>query len=247
MYEIIEKKFTSWNGVERLFKYRKDTNDYNTINSIFVRDEYKIKDLPIRDGDIIIDIGSHIGGFPVALSAHFKNLGVYCYEPIPENYRLLFENLQQNDLQAFAYCWQQAVAASICPRKRIYYGDDTELGKAHKFIGNPIYVPKNNDSRGYIDVETLSLTDIFVLNDIFRVKVLKIDAEGSEFEIFNDTPKEVLGCIDYIVGELHPVPYEPKFQNLDDLLKCLKGMFEPIFETKNKGGFQEFFLKRKGL
>jgi len=247
MYKIIEKKFTSWNGVERVFKYREDTNDFNTINSIFVHDEYKIKDLPIKEGDVIIDLGSHIGGFPVTLSAHFKDLGVYCYEPLPENYNLLFENLQWNDLQKFGYCWENAVAASVCPVKRIFYGDDTEVGKVHKFIGNPMYVAKKGDTRRYIDVKTLSLTDIMVLNDINRVKLLKIDCEGDEFEIFNDTPEEVLDYIDYIVGELHPVPYEPKFKNLNDLLKCLKGMFEPILETKNEGTFQNFFLKRKGI
>lgn len=247
MYEIIKEKIKCYNGVEREFRYRKDTSDLNTIRSICLFDEYETQKLPIKDGDVIIDIGAHIGAFPVLLSALKQHLGIYCYEPIPENYNLLFQNLQYNDLQNFGFCYQLAVTAQNRPKARIYYGNDTKDGEVHKFIGTPHFGAKNDDEGHFVDADTISLTDIFILNDISRVKLLKIDAEGFEWEVFADTPLEVLSCIDFIVGEIHALPGTQNCQSLDDLLQVTKNLYKPIIFPPGQGGIQEFCLKLKTL
>ncbi len=61
MYNILTKIFTAYNGKPVIFHFRNDTTDVNTILSILEHDEYHTKELGIKDGDVIIDIGAHIG------------------------------------------------------------------------------------------------------------------------------------------------------------------------------------------
>jgi len=247
MYNIIKTKIECYNGKEIIARYREGTSDLNTLWSICKHDEYKTKEIGNFEGKVVIDIGSHIGGFPLLLSTISRNIGVYCYEPLPENYRVLFDNLQDNNLQDFGYCFELAVAHSRRPKTRIYYGDDSTDGKVHKFIGSPIWTKKENIQRQFVDAETISLVDIFVLNDIEKVHLLKIDCETFEWEIFADTPKEVLEKIDWIVGDLHPHPAVPEWKNLNDLLSVLKGVFEPAPFQDIDPNSHNFFLKNKNL
>jgi FkbM family methyltransferase len=247
MYKIIKNKIKCYTGKEVIASYREGTSDFDTLRSICQADEYKTKELGDFEGQVVIDIGSHIGALPLLLSTISKNLGVYCYEPLPENYQILFNNLQDNDLQGFGYCWQNAVACRFRPKARIYYGDDSPDGLVHKFIGSPIWTEKKNIQQPYIDVETVTLTDIFVLNDIVKVHLLKIDAETFEWEILADTPPEILKTIKWIVGDLHPHPNEPEWQNLNDLLRVLHGLFEPMPFGEKDPNSHNFFLKNKNL
>lgn len=247
MYNIVTTLFEAYNGVKTLFHYRHNTTDQNTILSIVKHDEYKTKDIPLEDGDVVIDIGSHIGAFPVLLSALKLKLGVYCYEPIPENYRLLFKNLEDNDLQDFGYCWEKAVVGKSNGKVKLYYGDDSFNGLAHKFIGSPAFNPPPDFKRDFIEAETITLEQIFKENKIAGCKLLKIDCEGFEFEIFENTPKEILEKIDYIVGERHSVCGLPDYGTLTNLMKFTKGIFKDISGANNEVGLAPILLKNKKL
>ena len=245
--KIIKIKFQCYNNKEVIVRYRDNTSDWNTINSIMQNDEYHTKEIGNFAGTVNIDIGSHIGAFPLLLSTIVPNAGVYCFEPIPENHDLLFNNLQDNDLQGFGYCWPLAVACRFRPKVRLYYGDDSENGKVHKYIGSPVYTKKNIPGRDFVDVEAINLTDIFALNDIQQVHVLKIDAETFEWEILADTPKAVLKRIRWIIGDLHPHPTEESWKTLDDLLKVTRGLFVPYQFNPRDRLNQNFFLRNKNL
>ena len=53
-----------------------------------VRSAYK--DLQIKEGDIVLDLGANIGAF--AKQASSKGAKVFCYEPEPNNFVLLEKN-----------------------------------------------------------------------------------------------------------------------------------------------------------
>jgi len=245
MYNILTTLFTAYNGVKALFHYRQNTSDFNTILSILEHDEYKTKDIPVKDGDVIIDIGSHIGAFPILFSALKLKVGIYCYEPIPENYRLLFKNLEDNDLQDFGYCWQKAVVGKPRDKVKIYYGDDSFDGLAHKFIGTPVFDPPPGWDRKFCEAETITLEQIFKENKIERCKLLKIDCEGFEYEIFENAPKEILDKIDFVVGEYHgnyeTIGMHPRMY----LQKLFGENFEDITHEKTDLNQGAFFFKHK--
>lgn len=247
MYNVLRKIFYSYDGKPVLFHHRNETTDINTILSILQFDEYKIKEIGIKDGEVIIDIGSHIGGLPLLLSTLAKNLGVYCYEPIPENHRLLFRNIEDNDLQGMAYPSQKAVVGKAGGTIKIYYGDDSFAGLAHKFIGTPCKNPPKDWNRKFVEAETITLEQIFKDNKITHCRLLKIDCEGFEYEIFEHTPKEILEKIDYIVGERHAVSGTTDYATKTNLMKFTKGIFEDISGAKNEVGLAPIYLKNKKI
>jgi len=245
MYNILTKIFLAYNGKPALFHFRNDTTDVNTIKSILESDEYHTKELDIKDGDVIIDIGAHIGALPLLLYALGKKLGVYCYEPIPENYRLLFKNLEDNDLQDFGYCWEKAVVGKPRDKVRIYYGDDSFNGLAHKFIGSPVWDPPKDFKNSFVEAETITLEQIFKENKITQCKVLKIDCEGFEYEIFENTPKEILDKIEYIVGEHHG-NIGIACGHRDYVHQLIgKDIFDDISPNPSDSGQGEFLFKHK--
>jgi len=249
MYNLLTQIITAFNGKPIIGYHRNETSDLNTLLSCIMHDEYGIQKLDIQDGDVIIDVGAHIGAFTLALYALGVKLGVYCYEPIPENYNILFKNLEDNDLQDFGYCWQKAVVGKKRDHLRIYYGDDSFDGLAHKFIGTHVDNPPETWKRGYVDAEAITLEQIFKENKIAQCKVLKMDCEGTEYEILEHAPAEVLDCIDYIIGEHHGVGDKTFNNSREYLLSLTKNKFidiTPEPTDKAQGAFL-FVNKRKGV
>jgi len=246
-YNLLLKIVYAFNQKAIMCHHRNNTNDFNTLLSCITHDEYNVQKFDIRDGDVVIDVGSHIGGFPLALYALGKRLGVYCYEPIPENYNILFKNLEDNDLQGFGYCWQKAVVGKKRDHLRIYYGDDSFNGMAHKFVGTHVENPPENWGRGYEDAETITLDQIFEENKIAKCKILKLDCEGTEYEILQFASEETLEKIDYIIGEYHGIEGGPKTNAREYLFGFVADHFVDVtaeITNKNQG---EFVFKNKRL
>ena len=52
----------------------------------------------LQPGDVFVDVGANIGYFPVIAAGRVGRAGrVLAFEPDPDNYRLLSENLELND------------------------------------------------------------------------------------------------------------------------------------------------------
>ena len=60
----------------------------------------------------------------------------------------------------------------------------------------------NNEVNSF-DVETISLDDIIQTNNIEKIKLLKIDCEGAELDIFENIKPENLNKISKMVIETH--------------------------------------------
>ncbi|MDP3790211.1 MAG: FkbM family methyltransferase, partial [Candidatus Omnitrophota bacterium] len=60
-----------------------------------------------------------------------------------------------------------------------------------------------NGSGGFIEIDTVSLSDIFDDNGLSHCDFLKMDCEGAEYEILYNTPLEYLKRIKSISMEYH--------------------------------------------
>ncbi len=84
------------NGVN--FKIRSKTNDRVIFNQIWLTKTYTPHGFEIKENDLIIDIGAHIGMFSI-LAGKFAPKGrVYSFEPSVDNFTLLKENVELNKL-----------------------------------------------------------------------------------------------------------------------------------------------------
>src|SRR6516225_8229116 len=57
---------------------------------------YEKHGVGVADGDIVFDVGSHVGLFALSLMERFRNLRLYCFEPVPHTHACLERNLAES-------------------------------------------------------------------------------------------------------------------------------------------------------
>lgn len=165
------------------FRIRNFSSDFTIFYEIFYSKSYT-KDFSIPEDSIVLDIGAHIGLFSVMASRIAKK--VYSFEPEPENFNLLLTNIRLNSIKNIEAI-NKAVSKKTGTAKLRIGVDESECSL---------------DKKG-IDVATISLKDFFDTYNIKKIDFLKMDCEGSEYDILMSTPKEYLERIGKISMEVH--------------------------------------------
>ena len=163
-----------------------------------MENEYKLG--KFEPDDIVIDVGGHIGIF--AIDCVQRGADVISFEPNPESYELMLKNVETNDWEHRIAVYKQAIATT--EGKAILYLDDVNPG-SHSLVKECVDHPGNNK----IEVDTVTLDSV---TKNFEVKLLKLDCEGSEYDIIKESN---LDNVEEITGELHDVN---KNQDLVDYL-----------------------------
>jgi FkbM family methyltransferase len=185
--------------------FRSQTMDDWIFNEVYVENSYEVD--TFNEHDVVIDIGGHAGYFSkLCMDKGCKN--IFAYEAEPNNYSLMRSNLSNyNHFAAYNLAvWKTSndyLEFYTLPNK-----PNTGLNSFYKtHFEEGQFVP--------IQVETISLDDI--LFKFQKVKLLKLDVEGSEYEILMNS--KLLHKVEKIVGEYHNgmTPY-----NEEILFKYLK-------------------------
>jgi FkbM family methyltransferase len=132
----------------------------------------------LSPGDVCVDVGAHIGYYTLLASRLVGASGhVYAFEPSPVNYRALRANLELNGVDnVTAY----EVAVGREERTAVLNeGPGTNTGRAT--LRAPVV--ERDAGRPQVTVEVRPLTGQIPAEDLERVRVVKIDAEGSEVEV----------------------------------------------------------------
>ena len=199
-YIILETR----NGVK--IKLRVNSTDLMAFTHVWLLHEYDRTGFEIKDTDIVIDIGAHIGLFALFSSQFCKNGKIFCYEPIKENFDLLKSNLELNNIK-------NVVATNVAISTStgvvtIYLNEDES--------GHSMYVTGSKQ----IQVKSLSLQDVFDLNKLEKCDFLKIDCEGEEYHIIDSLPTPYFDKINKMCIEYHFVDTKPDL--LQNMIKRLK-------------------------
>ena len=172
------------------FVVRPNTLDRGILDEIWIRDAYLVDLARIPENGVVVDIGANIGAFCVLAALRARAGRVLCYEPHPENFRLLQRNIQLNHLHNVA-AFPLGVAGMQGRYKLMGEGALATIQATPPASGTGL------------QVECTTLQGIFEQNAIARVTFLKCDCEGAEFEIFLKTPRDYLCRIDRISMEYH--------------------------------------------
>lgn len=151
---------------------------------------YGLKEIKFQDGDLAIDVGANFGLMKLYLDyclpdVEIDYLGI---EPGPDEFFFLEKNISG----VKAKCLNIAISDSVGPQAFYYSpaGADSSLHQPPNVIAV---------------LETQCATLDLILNTEpygnRRVKILKIDAEGSEFEVLKGSSNS-LSRIDYIAVDL---------------------------------------------
>jgi len=201
--------------------YRPNTADQYIINEIFWMKTYdQKKEFKIKKQDVVIDIGAQAGFFTMYASKKAKQ--VFSFEPFKENYEILKRNVETNNLDNVKIF---DVAVSDSNQKIKLFSSDNDnkglvglTGKGSEFF-----------------VDAVSLKHIFDSNNILKCDFLKIDCEGSEYDIFFNLPDNYFDRIDKISMEYHYLDSEKNNLVLKDFLESKGFVVETDKEINEVG------------
>lgn len=209
-------------------KLRANSTDIHVFANVWLIEEYKRKGFEIKDHDLIIDIGAHIGLFTIYAAQFCKHGKIFSFEPIKENFDLLKENIELNNLKNIEY-----FNLAVLDRE-----DQIKIFKSNDQSAYSIY----KIGTDYQMTNIMSLQKIFDDNKITRCDLLKLDCEGSEYQILMSLPESYFQRIEKICMEYHIINNNSEsLESLKTKLVSLGYKLELLPTSSNLG---MFFAKR---
>ena len=172
---------------------------------------------------VVLDIGGYIGDVSLYCAAAF-GAKIHCYEPTPQNFKMIQKNLNLNpgyDIKAF----NKGISGSS---RLLNLNVQDMLGEIHA----------SSNKKYHNDVTTIEIPCITLVEAIDTlnepvIDLLKIDCEGQEFEILSKCDTEYLSSkVRYLVFEHHRFVDNYKFK-IKKLLDKLENNFLIMKNTKN--------------
>jgi FkbM family methyltransferase len=168
-------------------------------------------------------VGAFIGVFSVLAAS--QGASVYAYEPTPHSFEFLQQNISAHPtIQA-----HNLAVAGTSGSVTIYTADGGDEG-------NSLVADPSVSTNHSFTASATTLADIFSQNHLERCTFLKMDCEGGEMEIFQNTPKEIFARIDNIAMEYH--------RNLPELTSFLTRNHFLILGTSG-GEYGYLYARRK--
>lgn len=158
-----------------------------TLAQVFVRRQYG----SLEGFRTIVDIGANMGSFAVYAAQSCPDARIYCYEPEQQNFGLLKRNIEINELEGRVSAFQCAVASNNGRR---------ELTVRESPV-NSFHVVSDDASRRVVNCTTLR--DILADLRLGAIDLLKMNCEGTEYEILEGCSEDDLDRIANIRLEYH--------------------------------------------
>jgi len=123
----------------------------------------------IKKGDVVVDLGAHIGYYTLIFAKLVGNEGkVFAFEPNPDNFALLNKNIKMNGY--INVVTEQKAVANKTGKTRFYLSPDN--AGDHRIYDL-------HDGRQFIEIDVTSLNDYFKEYE-GRLNFIKMDIQGAE-------------------------------------------------------------------
>jgi FkbM family methyltransferase len=202
---IEDEPIVKYNGLE--FFYRPETTDWNIIREAC--GGLNTLHFDVEDDELWFDIGAHIGSF--SCYAANKGAQVFAFEPMPDNFAFLDDNVALNNFESNIECFQMGVSkdgASIP-----LYIDRQNYGNCSSFRGDIL--------GEVISVQTMPAKNMNNQSSY----CLKIDTEGYEYDILTEVD---FRKISKLVFEWHYWLIEFPHEKLDWVLEKMNENFDHV-------------------
>ncbi len=184
-----------------------ELTDLKAFWQIFLRKVYRVAPTDCS----IVDLGANIGVFTLYAARCAQRSKIFSVEPFPNTFRRLLATVGDHHLEARVTCLNFAAAGSCGERLM----PDAPVPSQRRTLSSVAFSAKVSTGT---EVMGKTLEAILDENHLSHIDLVKVDIEGSEYEVFLSTPSHVLARIDRIAMEYHgdSAPYS-KQQLFDHL------------------------------
>jgi FkbM family methyltransferase len=218
-----------------------ESYDLETLWQIYFHRAYKLE----PTDRVIVDAGANIGLFSCFAAASLPECRIYSMEPFPPTYKRLERHVQSNGLSSRIRCFQMALAgvpghvvmaAEGSPSQMVHVvrvNAQAGGGKPTKSRGSAV-------AEATVEVEAVTLGDFLNGLDERQVDLLKMDIEGSEYEVLLAASPRDLYRVKRINLEYHAKPGFTK----RDILEHLAGSGFNVVSHQGTGDYGMVHLTR---
>ena len=208
--------------------------------------------------DFFFDIGAHRGETIKIYLKNFKINNIYSFEPIKDNFEIIKKkkNIYKKKFPATKINLECFALGSENMVKTIKFLDESSSSTLKNIDTNSKYFKKKNkfifkkNLKNFyteISINQITLRNYLIKNKINKINFLKIDTEGSEFDVLIGA-EDLLKNIELIIFEHHYHDMLKKNYTFSDINKLLiknnfvqlkkfkmpfRKTFEYIYENRN--------------
>jgi FkbM family methyltransferase len=202
---------------------------------MIMREDDIIEQFHPLEGDIVVDVGAHIGKYTIIASKRVGTTGkVIAIEAHPGNYEILNSNIKLNRLTNvislnYAVYSKETIIKLFLPDE-----------KSNHTIYNTLIQTRAKDEEKFVEVNADTLDNLLQRNGISNAEVnwLKIDVEGAELEVLKGAQAIISNSKRIaLLIEVHNIEQGKNlYMPIMDLLQKynFKIEFEKIYATNEK-------------
>jgi FkbM family methyltransferase len=188
----------TWGDVDKKYFFHNALRElnYSPFIDLFYKDEYNGK-IVVTEDDVVYDLGANVGVFTM-WSLRAKQ--IYSFEPT--NYLIphLYETFHTYHPRVIIY------DKAITGRHEI---KQFNMGK-HS-VANSLYTDLGNPNA--VDVQCINIEQFINENGLQQPTLMKVDIEGSEYEMFDSITDEFIKSVNTWIVEFH-YNYEDKAEQI---------------------------------
>jgi FkbM family methyltransferase len=220
------------------WKFRPGTLDQAIFNGVVLLNEYRLPST-FAPGDIILDIGAHIGSFAHA-AVRRGCRQVYSVEPDHANIEIAAEHLSSYIAAGWVRLLRRAAWRSDANDDELRFDGYHPFPRSYIEMSGCLNTGNGSVIWGVGEpVEKLAFDDLVDMatgNGKNRIRLLKLDCEGAEWPILLTSQR--LDLVDEIAGEFHEIGGSYLEINEDREVR------EPIFRPNGSPVFRVETLMR---
>jgi FkbM family methyltransferase len=164
----------------------------------------------IRPGMKVIDVGANIGITSVTIAREIAKDGkLYCFEPVPEYFRILQQNLSSNGIEN----------AEVFP---LALSD--RIGEAEFYLKGLSSGMVFEEGIKHIQVNTVTIDSFLQEREVKTIDVINMDCEGSELLVLKGAKETLQQNRVRIFCEIHHGFLRQLGQSIKDIVEYLEGL-----------------------
>jgi FkbM family methyltransferase len=156
-----------------------------------------------RRSATFLDVGANTGYYGLFAAKENPRLSVYAFEPAPQTYEQLLENVEVNGLRNVT-----PIRCAVGDRSgtaRLYLSDDDCTAST---------LPGFRQARQDVEVPMLTIDQFVAERGLDRVDLIKIDVEGTEDKILHGAQRVLRGHRPVVICEVLAGRNEEKLQSI---------------------------------